>query len=142
MLLEKTRYSNDLAIYLEKIVLEVNSSKKVYSKDQKQILKTIINLVLIKKLEKVKAKELIKKLEEGDNNMLAVLEMIDEENRRLIETGEKRWKKQGKKIEKIETVKKMLIRGFSIETISDITELSEKEIQKYANKLLKDKSSE
>ena len=142
MLLEKTRYSNDLAIYLEKIVLEVNSSKKVYSKDQKQILKTIINLVLIKKLEKVKAKELIKKLEEGDNNMLAVLEMIDEENRRLIETGEKRWKKKNKKIEKIETVKKMLIRGFSIETISDITELSEKEIQKYANKLLKDKSSE
>lgn len=54
--------------------------------------------------------------------MLAVLEMIDEENKRIF--------RNGKKEAKLETAKKMLEENVSIEFIMRVTELSKKEINK------------
>ncbi len=54
--------------------------------------------------------------------MLAVLEMIDEENKRIFRNG----KKEGK----LETAKKMLKEDVSIEFIMKVTELSKEEINK------------
>ena len=70
--------------------------------------------------------------------MLAVLEMIEEENKRLVEFGRKCGKKQGEKrgikMEKIETAKRMLAENVDISFIIRITNLTEEEIMKIKDK--------
>lgn len=122
MLIEKARYTNNLAVWLEEIVGEVNSKEGIYTKEQKELLITIIEIVLKRKIDKGKTNKLIKSLEEGGGQMLAVLEMIDEENKRIFRNG----KKEGK----LETAKKMLKEDVSIEFIMKVTELSKEEINK------------
>lgn len=129
LLIEKATYTAKLAIYLEKIVKEMNQKETIYTKDNKELLITVIHLVLRKKLENHQTENLIQELMKEDREMLAVLEMIDRENKRLIA--------KGKKTEKLETARKMLKKGISKETIIEITELTEEEIRKIANEIPK-----
>ncbi len=125
MLIEKTRKTNELVKYLEEIVKEMNSKKEVYTKEQKDLLITILDLTMKRKIGDDKTEELIKKLrvKEGEN-MLAVLDMIDRENRNLIRKGEKRGIKKGK----LEDAKNMLKKEIDIGTIIEITGLTKEEI--------------
>lgn len=128
MLIEKARYINTLAIDLEKIVQEMNSKKNVYSEEQKDLLRVMINLVLSSKLKREETEELIKSLKGGEKPMLAVLDMIEKENKRIFRDGKKEGERRGRKMAKIETAKKMLEKGIDIETIIEITGVSKKKI--------------
>ena len=66
--------------------------------------------------------ELINELKENDEEMLAVLEMIEEENKRLLKRGERQGKKQ--------IAKNMLKLGLDIEIICKATELSKEQVEK------------
>jgi len=127
MLIEKTSQVGELPIILENIIEEMNTKKEIYSKEQKELLVKIIKLPLGKRLGKEKIEELITKLKErGENNMLAVLEMVEEKNKMLIE--------KGRKAEKTEIAKRMLKEKIEIEFIERITGLKTKEIEKIKNK--------
>ena len=138
MLIEKTRHTNSLVIYLEKIVEEINGNKEIYTDVQEELLMTMIDLILRKKLDDEKVEELIKKLKGEDEKMLAVLEMIEEENKRLLEKGERKGEKRGIRIgiqqgskDTIQiVVKKMLEKDIPITIIMDVTGLTEIEIMK------------
>ena len=66
--------------------------------------------------------------------MLAVVEMIREENKKLVAKGERRGRKQGReegrKQEKRQTAKKMLEEGITLEKVIRITGLTKEEISK------------
>lgn len=129
MLIEKARDTDNLAIYLEKIVEEINIKKKVYTKEQRELLITIIELTLQRKLEKEETEKLIRNLKEGDKPMLAVLEMIDEENKRIFRNGIKEGEKKARK----KAAKKMLEENVAIEIIMRVTELSREEVEAMKN---------
>ena len=132
MLIEKSRYTTKLASNLELIIEEMNNKTSTYETEQKELLSTIINLTLKRKLSLEDIQNLNNKLKEGgEEEMLAVLDMIDEENRRLIERGEKR----GVKKTTIEITKKMLKKNTNIDYIIEITGLSKKEIEKIAKRM-------
>ena len=52
---------------------------------------------------------------------------------KLREEGKREGELKGKKEEKIETAKKMLTKGYSIQVIEEITELSREEINTLTN---------
>ena len=121
MLIEKIRYTESLTEYLEKIIEEMKKNK-VYTESQKELLITIIGMILGTKLDKSKIKEMIKNLKGGEKNMLAVIEALEEENRMLIAKGERKAKK--------EYAKKMIKEGIKIDVISRITGLTKEQIEK------------
>lgn len=133
MLIEKARYTNTLAIDLEKIVQELNMKDKVYTKEQKELLATIIELTLKRKLETEEIDKLIKKLEGGNGEMLAVLEMIDKENKRIFREGKKEGKEEGMKETNLKVAKRLLSEKVSINIIIKATGLKEEEIKQLAN---------
>lgn len=130
MLIEKTRYTENLVENLEKIIKEMN--KKEYTEEQRELLSTIIRLVLSNKIGKEVANDLIEKIKEkgGGNDMLAVLEMIEEENKRIFRDGEKSGIRKGKKEGMKETAKNMLKENADTEFIARVTGLTKEEIEK------------
>ena len=132
MLIEKSRYTSKPAENLEKIIEEINKGKGTYTKGQKELLRTIINLTLRKKLSKEDIEKLNKKMrKEDEEEMLAVLDMIEEENRRLVARGEKK----GAKNQKQAIIKNMLKEKFSMDIIEKITDSTKEEIEKVKNKM-------
>ena len=74
---------------------------------------------------------MIKNIKEGeDKDMLAVLEMIEEENKMLLAKGERKGIRKGIKEEKRKSARKMLKEGIAIDVISRITELTKEQIEK------------
>ena len=71
------------------------------------------------------SEELIEKINGGDGKMLAVVDMIRNENQMYINMG----RKEGRKIRNIEIAQKLLKLKMPITQISEITELTEKEIK-------------
>ena len=139
MLIEKTNQVDKLPVVLEEIIEEMNIKQDIYNKKQKELLITIIKLPLSKRLGKEKVEELTKKLkEEGGESMLAVLDMVEEENKMLIAKGRKEGKiigiEEGKKREQEKIVKKMLEEKIRIDLIEKITELKREEIEKIKKK--------
>lgn len=126
MLLEKAKNKEELTEYIEKIVLQINKNKELFSDELKELLITIINLVLKEKIGKEKAQELVKILKGGNKNMLAFMEMIEEEDKKIFRRG----KREGRIENKIETAKAMIKENISIDVIMRITKLSKKEIDK------------
>lgn len=110
MLIEKSKGWEELVNNLDKIILSLNN------KQDKKFLISIIDLTLREKIGDTKANNLIKRLKGEDDNMLAVLEMIREENKMLIEQG----KKEGKIENNKEIAKKMLNEKMPIKLISKI----------------------
>ena len=96
----------------------------VYIEEQRELLSVMLDLSLRKKINNNETTDrLIKKIKtEGGENMLAILDMIDEENRRILN--------KGRNDEKIEIAKKLKEKSSSIEFIMEVTGLNRKQIEK------------
>ncbi len=135
MLIEKAVHSKNLEEYLKKIVEVINRQDGIYTKEQKELLKTIMTLVLGTKLDDNLKQELIKELNEREEkNMLAVLDMLEKENKKLLRQGRIQGRIQGRKEGIKETAKKMLQKKIDVETVMEITGLTEREIIKISQK--------
>ena len=88
----------------------------------------IIKRLLGGNVTQEKVKELIKK-EEGDKEMLAVAEMLRNENRMLREEGRKEGRREGVKEGIRKMVKEMKKKGLEDRLIKEITGLSSEEIR-------------
>ena len=136
MLIEKERNTKDLV----STMFEIN--ERIKNNKNKEIVYDAMALGLSKKFGPKLTKQIMKKIiEKGSDNMLAVEEMVLEENRMLRNEGIKEGKRlginegkkiginEGKKLGIKSNVINMLKMNFPIETISKISELSEKEIE-------------
>ena len=123
MIIEKSKTEKELEENLDKIINTMNKNKDIYTQEQKEFLITIIQCVLQKKLKNKKTKGLVEKLNSGgDGKVLAVLDMIDRENRRI--------RKEGIKEGKIEVARELLKKKMSFEYIEEVTGLSRSVIEK------------
>lgn len=125
MLIEKARDNEELVNYLDNIVMKRNR----YSDENKVILILIINLLLRKKIGEEKSNELVKFLKGDDENMLAVLDMIEEDNKRIYRRGKKDGIKEGIEENQIKIAKKLLQMKMPLKQIIEITELSDEDIE-------------
>ena len=124
LLIEKSRTEQKLCENLNKIYNKINKNKEKYTKEEMVFLKKITEVLTLNIVGKEKARRILGNLDiGGEKNMLAVFDMIEETNKRMI--------KKGRKQEKIEIIKNMLKEKFSIETISKITGMTKEEIEKY-----------
>ena len=142
MLIEKSKNTEEIAKTLEKII---NKTQK----EDKELLKSIIEIFLEEKIGIQKSTELIRKLESESDSMLAIVDMIRKENQMYIDMGRKEGKKEGKKLGKIEgkregektgkmqklkeIVLNMIEENLSNEIIMKVTGISPKEIEKIKN---------
>ena len=122
MLLEKSESTEETIEMLEKII-------PCIKKDDEELLKRIISILFGEKIGEEKTKELIEKINGGDGKMLAVVDMIRNENQMYINMGRKEGRKEERKIRNIEIAQKLLKLKMPITQISEITELTEKEIK-------------
>lgn len=134
MLVEKAKNSDDIVSAVERIL-------KVTKEEDRDLLKRIILIILNRKIGENEAYRLANKLRGDDENMLAVLDMIDRENQMYIDIGRKegvkKGEKQGKTLEKFNIVKNMLKEKFNIEVIQKITGVDKKKIEKIAKDINK-----
>ena len=129
MLIEKSKNTEEIAETLEKII---NKTRK----EDKELLKSIIEIFLEEKIGIQKSTELIRKLESESDSMLAIVDMIRKENQMYIDIGRKEGKKEGKKVGRIEGKKdtlreiaiKMLKKNLTEKEITEITGISKKEL--------------
>ena len=81
-----------------------------------------------------KTKELIEKIDGGEEKMLALVDMIRNENKMYINMGKKEGReegrKEGRKNRNIEIAQKLLKIKMPISQISEITTLTKEEIEK------------
>lgn len=90
MLIEKSKNTEEIAETLEKIISKTQ-------KEDKELLRRIIEIILEEKIGIQKSTELIRKLESESDSMLAIVDMIRKENQMYIDMGRKEGKKEGKK---------------------------------------------
>ena len=83
MLIEKAKNDTELTEFAEKIAQVIKDDNRTYGEDIKEIFTLIIDLVLKRKIGKDKSNELIETIKGGNDKMLAVLDMIDRENKRI-----------------------------------------------------------
>ena len=119
MLLEKSESTEESIEMLEKIIPNTN-------KEEKELLKRVISILFGEKIGEEKTKELIEKINGGDEKMLAVVDMIRNENKMYINMG----RKEGKKQSCLEIAQKLLKIKMPISQISEITTLTKEEIEK------------
>ena len=112
------------------IIKEMNKNKEIYGEEYISLLRVIINLTLKKKLTEEEYKNISKKLKRGNDDMLAVLDMIERENKMLIKKGERRGKIIGFEEGKRKIAEKMLKEKVDKNFISKMTGLSIEEIEK------------
>ena len=90
MLIEKAKNNEEIALYIDEIIEEINKNAEEYSQNIKEILLIILNQILKKKIGEEKTNELIKKINNGgDKDMMAVFETIEEDNKRIYRKGKK-----------------------------------------------------
>ena len=129
MLIEKSKNTEEIAKILEKIINKTH-------KEDKELLKSIIEIFLEEKIGIQKSTELIRKLESESDSMLAIVDMIRKENQMYIDMGRKEGKREGKKVGRIEGKKdtlreiaiKMLKKNLTEKEITEITGISKKEL--------------
>ena len=145
MLIEKSKSKEEIIEKIEKVIERTKENDE-------SILTRIIKLVLKEKIGDQEVTRLINKIEGGNKEMLAVLDMIERENQRYIDIGRekgikegrKEGRKEGKKEGKIEGIKeksieiarKLLNKNTSKEEISEITGLDKKEIDKIEKEII------
>lgn len=125
MLVEKSKNTEDIAKELYKIT-------QIIHKEDKSTFRRIVKEIWAEKIGLEKTNTILKKLDEGDDNMLAVIEMIREENRKYINIGRKEGRKEARKEARqklMEIAQKMLAENFSKDTIMKITGLKKEEIE-------------
>ena len=112
--------------YIEKIVEIINKDKENYSDNMKEIFKIMLTQIIKNKIGKEKTDEFLKKLNiGGDEDMMAVFETIQQDNKRIYRRG----KKEGIMEKSIEIAKKLLKENFSKEKVASLTGLTEAEIE-------------
>ena len=121
MLIEKSKNTEEIAETLEKIINRIQ-------KEDKELLKSIIEIFLEEKIGIQKSTELIRKLESEGDSMLAIVDMIRKENQMYIDMGRKEGKKEGKKDTLREIAIKMLKKNLTEKEITEITGISKKEL--------------
>ena len=90
MLIEKAKNNEEIALYIDEIIEEINKNAEEYSQNIKEILLIMLNQILKKKIGEEKTNELIKKINNGgDKDMMAVFETIEEDNKRIYRKGKK-----------------------------------------------------
>jgi predicted transposase/invertase (TIGR01784 family) len=122
MLLEKSESTEESIEMLEKIIPNTKE-------EDKELLKRVTSILFGEKIGEEKTKELIEKIDGGDGKMLAVVDMIRNENQMYINMGRKEGRKEERKIRNIEIAQKLLKLKMPITQISEVTELTEKEIK-------------
>ena len=139
LLIEKAKDNEQIANYIEKIVEIINKDKENYSDNMKEIFKIMLTQIIKNKIGKEKTDEFLKKLNiGGDEDMMAVFETIQQDNKRIYRRGKKdgivegikQGISQGIMQKSIEIAKKLLKENFSKEKVANLTGLSEKEIEK------------
>ena len=118
MLLEKSESTEETIEMLEKIIPGIKE-------DDEELLKRIISILFGEKIGEEKTKELIEKINGGDEKMLAVVDMIRNENQMYINMGRKETR--------LEIAKNLLKLKMPISQISEVTKLSKDEIEKLIN---------
>ena len=126
LLIEKAKDNEQIANYIEKIVKIINNDKENYSDNMKEIFKIMLTQIIKNKIGKEKTDEFLNKLNiGGDENMMAVFETIQQDNKRIYRRG----KKEGIMEKSIEIAKKLLKENFSKEKVASLTGLTEAEIE-------------
>ena len=127
MLLEKSESTEESIEMLEKILPNTN-------KEEKELLKRVISILFGEKIGEEKTKELIEKIDGGEEKMLALVDMIRNENKMYINMGRKEGRKEGfkegKKQTYLEIAKNLLKLKMPISQISEVTKLPKEEIEK------------
>ena len=126
MLLEKSESTEETIEMLEKIIPGIKE-------EDEDLLKRIISILFGEKIGEEKTKELIEKINGGDEKMLAVVDMIRNENKMYINIGRKEGRKEGEiKLKQTcqEIAQKLLKLKMPITQISEITKLTKEEIEK------------
>ena len=131
MLIEKERHKGTLGKSIEEIIEEVNKKEEIYNDTQRELLITIIGGPLAKTIGEEKAEELIEKIKnkKEEENMLAVYEMIEKENKRLIERGRRQGIREGRR----ELIKE-IVEGKGGEEMRAVYEMIEKENKRLIEK--------
>ena len=127
MLIEKSKNKEEIIETIEKVIEKTKENDK-------DILIRTMKLILKEKIGDQEVERLINKIEGGNKEMLAVLDMIERENQMYIDIGRKEGKIEGIKEKSIEIAKKLLSKKTSKKEISEITGLDESEIDKIARK--------
>lgn len=120
MIIEKSKTNKELKENIEKIINEILNKNNKYNDTQKNLLFNIIEYTLNNILSENEIKKYKKKLE-GEKNMLAVFEMIEEEKQNSYISGKKESIKQ--------IAKKMIKMKIDKNIIINVTGLDEKEIE-------------
>ena len=126
MLLEKSESTEESIEMLEKIIPNTN-------KEEKELLKRVITILFGEKIGEEKTKELIEKIDGGEEKMLDLVDMIRNENKMYINIGRKEGRKEGEiKLKQTcqEIAQKLLKLKMPITQISEITTLPKEEIEK------------
>lgn len=118
-LMEKTKDTEEFIRVLKEIITKTKDEEQIKS------LKIIMKHTLKGKLEEEKINELIKNMKKEDENMLAVVEMVREENRMIRQAG----KEEGRKETIFKVISNMLQKGMNVEEIKEITGVTKREIQ-------------
>ena len=134
LLIEKAKDNEQIANYIEKIIEIINKDKENYSNNIKEIFKIMLTQIIKNKIGQEKTDEFLKKLNiGGDEDMMAVFETIQQDNKRIYRRGKKdgivEGIKQGIMENSIAIAKKLLKENFSKEKVASITGLSESEIE-------------
>ncbi len=101
-------------------ILSIIAKQTTKEEDKKNLI-SIIRVTLKEKIGQEKLEEIIKEMEGGDKNMLACVEMLREENRRI--------RAEGRAEEKLKIAKEMKKNNIEIELIEKITGLKRNEIE-------------
>ena len=132
MIIEKSKTNKELKENIEKIINEILNKNNKYNDTQKNLLFNIIEYTLNNILSENEIKKYKEKLE-GEKNMLAVFEMIEEEKQNSYISGKKEGITKGKKERKKESIKqiakKMIKMKIDKNIIINVTGLDEKEIE-------------
>ena len=127
LLIEKAKDNEQIANYIEKIVKIINKNKENYSNNIKEIFKIMLTQIIKNKIGQEKTDEFLNKLNiGGDEDMMAVFETIQQDNKRIYRRG----KKEGIMENSIAIAKKLLSRNNSKEEVAEITGLKIEEIEK------------
>lgn len=123
MLIESRENTGKIVEYLEKIINTLNKDKE-YNQKHKELMAVMLDLTLRRKIKEDKiTNSLIQKLSNnGGVEMLAILDTIDEENRRILN--------QGRQEERKIVAKRMKEENMPIDSIIKFTGLSKKQIEK------------
>ena len=125
--IDKTKDNEQIANYIEKIVEIINKDKENYSDNMKEIFKIMLTQIIKNKIGQEKTNEILNKLNiGGDEDMMAVFETIQQDNKRIYRRG----KKEGIMENSIAIAKKLLSRNNSKEEVAEITGLKIEEIEK------------